>query len=441
MTTTRRTAFRPPAVLLALTIVAGACGSPAPTAAPTPSPSAAPSTTAGPPPSPSAPASPSAIPSDTNAALYAEIESQVEALRGLKPTGPVPRQVLDEAGLSDYITRVFRTKNPESVVAADEALYRALLLMPDGASLESLYIKLVTTQVLGVYDEDTKTMYIVSRKSAPSVLDEATYAHEFTHALQDQAFGIVAVRGDPKGQSDRTLARMTLIEGDAYLTMGLWAQSNLTPEELLKIAGMTDPAAEAALASLPGIVKEPLLFPATKGFGLALGDYSRGGFEAIDRRFADPPDSTEQILHPDKLAAGEQPVAVTFPADLATRLGPGWSVALEDTFGEALLTVVLRDGGGVDEAASGEAAAGWGGDRIALIEGPDGAIGVVLDTAWDTAGDASAFASAAARLVSKLKAAGRSAAVLTPAPSRVVVLTAESGGTLGRLANVLGLAE
>ncbi len=146
------------------------------------------------------------------------------------------------------------------------------------------------------------------------------------------------------------------------------------------------------------------------------------------------------MLHQDKLASREAPVKVTFPANLANRLGSDWSVPLQDTMGEYQLGILLRDAGGADSATSTEAAAGWGGDRIALIEGPDGATGVALDTMWDTAEDAGQFSAALDGLVGKLHAAGRSAAVLTPAAGRVVLVTAESDATLGRIANVLGLA-
>ena len=128
---------------------------------------------------------------------------------------------------------------------------------------------------------------------------------------------------------------------------------------------------------------------------------------------------------------------MAFPDDLATRLGDGWKVSLQDTFGEQLLEVILRDGGASGTA---DAAAGWGGDRVALVEGPDGEVAVVLDTAWDTVADADQFEAALAPTVEKLKAAGKSPAVLRPDPSRVVLVTAESPDTLGRVANVLGLA-
>ena len=88
------------------------------------------------------------------------------------------------------------------------------------------------------------------------------------------------------------------------------------------------------------------------------------------RRIARMPESTEQILHPEKYAADEAPVAVDLPADLATQLGAGWSVPLEDTFGELQIGIWLRESGVAQGGRATAAAAGWGGDRLAVVEGP-----------------------------------------------------------------------
>ena len=111
---------------------------------------------------------------------------------------------------------------------------------------------------------------------------------------------------------------------------------------------------------------------------------------------------------------------------------------MQDTLGELQLGILLKEGG---TAAPADAAAGWGGDRVALLEGPDGKVAVVLDTAWDTTADADQFATAIVANASKLNAAGHSAKVLRPAPNRVVLISAESADTLGLVANTLGLAQ
>ena len=374
---------------------------------------------------------------DPNAATYTKIEGQVEGLRGLKATSPVARGVFDTPGLCAYLRDGFHKDNPEALVKATETLYKELGLMAPDADLEKLWLELLTSQVAGLYDDKTKHMYVVSKDGAIGPVEEITYAHEYTHALQDQAFDLRKLVGDATDQSDRTTARSALVEGDATLLMSLWAQRYLTPAQLGQVGSAPDPASEAILAKMPAILKDPLMFPYTSGLQLAIGAFTTGGYGAVDQLFATPPDTTEQVLHADKLASREQPVKVTFPEDLATRLGDGWKVSLQDTLGEMLLEIVLRDGGAT---ASHDAAAGWGGDRVALVEGPNGQKAVVLDTTWDTAADAAEFEQALAPTVAKLKGMGRSPSVLRPAESRVVLVSAESADTMGRVANVLGLA-
>ena len=374
---------------------------------------------------------------DPNAATYTKIEGQVEGLRGLKATSPVARGVFDTPGLCAYLRDGFHKDNPEALVKATETLYKELGLMAPDADLEKLWLELLTSQVAGLYDDKTKHMYVVSKDGAIGPVEEITYAHEYTHALQDQAFDLRKLVGDATDQSDRTTARSALVEGDATLLMSLWAQRYLTPAQLGQVGSASDPASEAILAKMPAILKDPLMFPYTSGLQLAIGAFTTGGYGAVDQLFANPPDTTEQVLHADKLASREQAVKVTFPEDLATRLGDGWKVSLQDTLGEMLLEIVLRDGGAT---ASHDAAAGWGGDRVALVEGPNGQKAVVLDTTWDTAADAAEFEQALAPTVAKLKGMGRSPSVLRPAENRVVLVSAESADTMGRVANVLGLA-
>ncbi len=446
-------------VALVVALVVAACGSSNPTTAPattgptppaTAAPTEAPATappTAAPSSSPIAsvcdesvtggPAA-TAGANDPNAAVYAEVEGQVQDLRGIAATAPVARGVFDTPSLCAYLREGFRKDNPEELVKGTETLYKELGLMPQDDSLEQLYLELLTSQVAGLYDDETKQMYVVSKDGAIGPVEEITYAHEFTHALQDQRFNLRKVVGEDTDQSDRTMARAAVVEGDATLLMSLWAQRFLTPAELVKVAGSTDPASEAILAKMPAILKDPLLFPYTSGIQLALGAFTNGGFEAVDGLFANPPDSTEQVLHPEKFATREKPVEVALPTDLASRLGDGWKVSLEDTLGEVLLEVVLRDGGA---SATNDAAAGWGGDRIALVEGPGGAKAVVMDTAWDTAEDAAEFEAALGPTLDKLKGLGRSPTILRPAENRVVLVSAESADTMGRVANAMGLAQ
>jgi hypothetical protein len=415
-------------LIVALSLVAAACNANAPT--PSPSPSAGPSTV------PSTGSS--AGPSEDPAAIYSRIERQVETIRGLHPKTTVNPKVLDDAGLKRFIRESFSRDNPADVMAANDRLYTALGMIPADAALGDLYIQLLGSSVAGLYDDKTKELYVVSKTGRIGPLEQTTFAHEYDHALQDQNFDLKGLGLDQIGQGDRSFARLSLVEGDATLLMSLWQLQNLTIADQLEILGAaSSDQSTKVLATMPPILREALLFPYTQGLAFVQGVQTSGGWNAVNRAYDQPPDSTEQILHPDAYRAGERPVAVALPADLAGRLGAGWKVSLEDTFGEFQFQVWLK---GPDGKAGGAPAAahGWGGDRVAVLEGPGGAWGVVLRTAWDSAADATEFETAATPIVHGLASP---AGVLPGAggAERWVVVGSDDD-TLRKLAGVLGLA-
>ena len=192
---------------------------------------------------------------------------------------------------------------------------------------------------------------------------------------------------------------------------------------------------------MPAVLRESLLFPYISGTSFVQGIQAQGGWDAVNDALGKPPSSTEQILHPEKYEAGEAPKLVDLPDDLAARLGAGWSVGLEDTLGELQLKLWLANG--PNRAASPQdmsttAAAGWGGDRVAILSGPSGATAVVIDTAWDSPADAAEFATQARLLVDALPDPGD--VLATVGGDRVTVVIASSENLVGRVENVLGLA-
>jgi hypothetical protein len=372
--------------------------------------------------------------------VYETIEEQVVEIRGLRPKATVSPTVLDDAGIKKLIDGSFRKDNPPEVMAANERLLKAFALFPADASLTDLYISLLGSQVAGLYSPDDKKLYVVSKTGGLGAVEKATFSHEFTHALQDQNFDIGKLQLDEIGQSDRSLGRLSLVEGDATLTMSQWEIKHLSQAELGEIiAGSANDDSLKVLLSMPPILRESLLFPYTLGLGFVQGLQSSGGWDAVNAAFADPPTSTEQVLHPDKYVAHEKPLPVEIAADLATRLGAGWKVALQDTFGELEMQVWLKQNSAISSATAIDAAAGWGGDRVAVLDGPNGRWGVVLRTVWDTNADAAAFESAASDSVERLP---------TPAgliraensPERWVLIGSDQD-TLGLIASALGLGS
>jgi hypothetical protein len=389
---------------------------PAPTATPCPAtpspatPSPAPKTSGG----PSLP--PGATTSPEDAAIYSGIEADVQELRGLTSRAPVDPRLLDQAGVEAYIESSLAQIEVSQIESSD-ALLTALGLLPADLSLGDEFKKLFATQVAGFYEPETKELYVISKKGGLGPIEKVTFAHEYTHALQDQHFpeiggdefqgALSGIIRTPNGNSDRSLGVLGLVEGDPSLVMTYWAQQHLSPTELLAlVAASSDPETTRILEEMPAILRETLLFPYTSGLQLVLGRQLSDGWAAIDALYANPPASTEQLLHPDKYP-DDRPVTVELPDGLARSMGSGWKVAQEDTMGELQLRIWLEAAGGSawrTQAAT--AAAGWGGDRIQLLQGPNGAWALALRTSWDTPPDAREFATGARAAIGALKLTG-----------------------------------
>lgn len=390
-----RAPIAPLATVLALSLALQACGTTAPTQTPVPTPSS-PATLA-----------PSATPGPPVREVYAQIRRQVEAIRGLEPTADVNPVVIDETQLRANLEAEFDAAQTPAQLKDTEDLLITLGLLPTGASLRALTLDFQGGQVAGYYSPEKNELFVVSRTGTVGPADESTYAHEFTHQLQDQHFDLEALGIEAKEQSDQALARLALVEGDAVSAQTSWMGANLDSTELGEVlAAAMDPAALAALERAPRYLLETSLFPYQDGFAFVTGLLTRGGYKAVDAAFANPPDSTEQILHTAKYLSREPPIVVQLPRLLPETVPAGWSVASLDTLGELLLRIWLTEGGVANDVAR-VAAAGWGGDRVALLRGPGGALTVVIRFEWDTAADADEFAAAATTALAKVAPGGR----------------------------------
>jgi hypothetical protein len=423
---TRPALHRSIALTALAAVVVAACGNTpsSPSASPTSSPAG------------SATPAPTAAGSADLDAVYAEVNQQVQAIRGLDEQKPITPTLLSTEDLSQVIRTTFDQDYPPAQVAADEQLYKGLGLIAADADLEATFVDLLESQVAGLYDPVAEKLYVVSKEGAVGPVERLYYSHEYDHALQDQHFDLESVTEGLQDQTDRLLARMSLVEGDAYTLMTVWLQQHMTAEEIAEVLqASSDPALQQALDRIPPIIQAQILFPAIQGTLFAQQIQLTEGWPGIDAAFGKLPDSTEQILHPDKYDSGEAPIAVDLPDDVAARMGTGWSVVQENTMGEHQTGIWL---GAPTIAAATDGAAGWGGDRIAVLGGPDSAWAIAWQTVWDTAADAEEFAVTAETAVEK---AGGPGSVLPGegGTTRWVVVGSDDA-TLAKVANVLGLA-
>jgi hypothetical protein len=316
------------------------------------------------------------------------IVDRVERERGMDfrrdpdPQQVTPAQARDEAMASldeDY---------PPARRRADEQTLQMLGLLPPGTDLGEAAASTYEEAVAGYYDPRTGRMRIVEgAQTGNRVLYEMTVAHELTHALEDQNFDFdlrVMAEGD-----DAALAYSALVEGTATVLMYRYVNHRFGPEETI---GGLAASAFAPTGDLPPFLMAQLLFPYTAGekFVARLLEVGGGKWAVVDAALrARPPVSTEQVMHPQAYLEVEEPARVGVKGPVAA-LGDGWTPLHAGTMGEWVTGRLLARGGGTGAA---EAAAGWGGDRYALLgRGDDRAL--VARWTWDTARDADEFTAA-----------------------------------------------
>jgi hypothetical protein len=338
------------------------------------------------PPRPTGPTAP-----DAPAAPVETIARRVERIRGLR-FRRLPRAVevspaqARREGLED-LDRSY----PAARRRADEEVLKLLGLLAPSVDLRRVSASVFGDAVAGYYDPRSKRLRIVrGAQTANRVLEETTLAHELTHALEDQRFGLAL--GGSSGSDDAALARLALVEGSATTVMLTYMQRHFSSEETL---GGLFASLGQDTGDLPPFVEAQLLFPYTAGrrFVERLYRTGAGSWSLLDtaERFRAPA-STEQVLHPDKYLAVEQPERVRSRAGGVLGRG-GWRRVAAGTWGEWATGELVGDP---------RAAEGWGGDRYELWQRPGDACpapcrardALVMRWRWDTRAGARRFTTA-----------------------------------------------
>ncbi len=334
-----------------------------------------------------------------------KVEAGIQELRGLKFKQPVPMVVktraeaeqMMEADLSrDYTDEQFEV---DGIAGALVGLY------PAGIDLKAESLKLLRNQVAGFYDPHGKEMVLVEGADSAGfyegtlqflvqrdIIGEMLLAHELTHALQDQNFGLEAMLDKYKNDDDRELALKSVAEGDATIAGYAYVMGRMDTgiadslvEHLKDLPQMF--AAQSGHA--PEGLAAPLVFQYAEGVRFVAEAYKRGGWAGVDKLYKNPPQSSHQIIHPayyfDRPAA---PVKIELGG--YQKIMAGWTKADQDTYGELLLRVILERNLGRHSTDT-TVAAQWAGDQMVILrEGRS--VSVFWMITFDDAYNASHFA-------------------------------------------------
>jgi DNA-binding transcriptional regulator YdaS (Cro superfamily) len=381
-----------------------------------------------------------------NAALIAatkDVLRETSELRQLAILRPVQSSTQSRSEIERMLVKNLDEETTPAQLHAAEVTLKRLGLAPADFQYRALMLRVLTEQVAGYYEPKTGEFHLADWIDLDG--QRPVMAHELTHALQDQHFNLRRFEHWPRGDSDSELAAHALIEGDATLAMALYVTSNplraLAFLNSMKAMGATSVEIEKA----PRALRETLLFPYQQGTDWTKSLYKQGGWERVSKAFTELPQSTEQVLHPDKYFVHEAPVKVTqpditnllnsseraalksvppasaggpntqankhrdsfagsadFPSAPSTQREPGfqsnhaqdaratWKRLDYDVQGEWGFYLILDEFLKAPNESR-RAAAGWGGDRYAIYEGPKGEVLFASLSTWDTENDAREF--------------------------------------------------
>ena len=374
-------------------------------------------------------ASPTALTPEQLVALADEVTKEVEALRGWTFKRPIKKELTTVAQMREYLEKQADKSVPSGRMALAQALLRTIGLIPPSQDLKATWMTLLESQVGGFYVPETKTMHLVARADLPAFVQRIMLAHELTHALDDQYVDLESLtKPRETATEDTELATEALVEGSATALMMQYAARAL-------LSGRMDPAALQQYAR-EETERTKVFLAAPRYFSAMAGSYicgtqflARGQLMALmlapdDRAIGDallaagkePPQSTEQILHPEKYwdpASRDAPVLIDDRAAATWLAQPGRSIIYADTVGEMLTAILTSPANSTTQlealqSADGwtnTAASGWGGDRFYLMA--DGATTEAARaglknlrgawvSAWDTPKDRDEFLAALA---------------------------------------------
>lgn len=348
------------------------------------------------------------------------IMPKLAKIRDLTFEHPVPTEYQTTEEFRKYLQQEIHKELPPDKAKAEAEAFLHIGLFQKPIDLAAVLEQTMATQAGAYYDPKAKKFFLVMVPANDMMLDTMS-AHELTHGLQDQHFDLTKYL-EPKGtklDDDQANARRFVVEGDATFTMLLYAVAANAPAagsgfsptlmsmleqqvkqfsdmDLSSFADMTkqqsalmggmDPEIKKsveAMDSLPPAVLVPLVVSYTKGAWDVAVAYKQGGWKAVDELFAHPPESTEQVLHPETklFPTRDHPHKVTLPKLAGTSLE-------DNVLGELMWQVYFSLW---TPKAGTKASEGWGGDHYAVARRADGHLVAEIATVWDSPADAKEF--------------------------------------------------
>jgi Zn-dependent peptidase ImmA (M78 family) len=323
-----------------------------------------------------------------------EMFQTVARIRGLEPKAQIEKQVKSRDEISSYLEKRIKEEYSNSEILQQEKMLKKLGFLPPDMNYLDAALKLYKEQIEGFYDPEKKLFVIAAW--TPVDQQKPVMAHEFTHVLQDQYFNMdKLMKEDRAGDNDdRALAHQALTESDAIAVMleyishqDLGKMRDLASMDLTSMLNVAQ-SQSPETRDIPLYLKANLIFPYSYGIAFLQKAWLKDpSWQSINKLYSDMPISSEQIMHPDKYFAHDNPKPVQ-EEDIAAKLGDGWKATYKNVLGEFSLGLLLNLK--FTDQRSQRSVLGWGGDEAMLLENGDKQAAYV-NTIWDGADEAEIF--------------------------------------------------
>ncbi len=353
-----------------------------------------------------------------------QVESEVEQVRQLRYLRDVGVEPITTAEMDRKLDAAFDDSYPAGYYRRRSAAWRTIGVIPPGSDIRSALRSFQQGQVVGFYNPENGELVYIGDENL-GVNETFVLAHELTHALDDQHFGLKKIdRLQLSCRDEAIQASLGLVEGDAQLAAGqVVARFPPTGSDSGDFGG-------GPPSDVPRFIQELQFWPYDAGQAFVAALEARGGEQLVDQAFESYPVSTEQIMHPDRWP-GDVPTPVDIP-DEGPALGRRWGDLDVMEVGEQWLQTMLGLRLGDGEAS--DAAAGWdGGIYRAWSDGSN--VAVDLRTVWDTGADAQEFRSALVDWTGE----SQLTEVLQASGTQVDAVFATDPVSLSKLAHALGV--
>ena len=335
---------------------------------------------------------------------------------------PVKRELAGRDQVRKFVLTHMQEDKDAQRLQRSEASMKKFGLLPQEFDLRKFLVDLLEDQVAGYYDPKTKTVYLLDWVTPEA--QRPVLAHELTHALQDQNFGLekwLKVRdedqpGNPDnldaGPDEEQSARQAVSEGQGMAVMmdyvlaptGQSLVDMPAMGEIFKQQTMDRIGETPIMASSPMYLREMVIFPYTYGLSFLEDLLGHGGKElAFAGAFKNPPRNTREIMEPDSYLDGQhvEPLRLPKLSDILKKNYVGYD---SGAVGEFDVYVLLKQYSGPELAD--KLSPAWRGGVYYLGRQKDaaqpksdappplGQLGLIYVSNWATAEDAGYFAKA-----------------------------------------------